>query len=148
MIVKDVYINAPARLVYAFLTEPAKIAQLIGTEADVNPHPGGLFRIVATATDIIRGTYLEAVPDSKVTFTWGFEGEGHTLPAGSTVVEISLHPQGAGTRLNLVHRELPAAWRADHVAGWGLLSGAPQPGRRRRPASSVQPTASTVQGPL
>lgn len=71
MIVKDVYINAPARLVYAFLTEPAKIAQLIGTEADVNPHPGGLFRIVATATDIIRGTYLEAVPDSKVTFTWG-----------------------------------------------------------------------------
>lgn len=118
MIVKDVYINAPARLVYAFLTEPAKIAQWIGTEADVNPHPGGLFRIVATATDIIRGTYLEAVPDSKVTFTWGFEGEGHTLPAGSTVVEITLHPQGAGTRLNLVHRELPADWRADHVAGW------------------------------
>ncbi len=118
MIVKDIYIDAPAPLVYAFLTEPAKIAQWIGTEADVNPRPGGLFRIVAAPTDIIRGTYLEAVPNSKVTFTWGFEGEGHTLPAGSTVVEITLHPEGAGTRLNLVHRELPAGWRADHVAGW------------------------------
>jgi uncharacterized protein YndB with AHSA1/START domain len=118
MIVKDIYIDAPASIVYSFLTEPTKIAEWMGTEAEVHPRPGGLFRIAMTPSDIVRGTYLEAIPDSKVTFTWGFEGEGHELPAGSTVVEITLLPEGAGTRLNLVHRELPADWMPDHIAGW------------------------------
>jgi uncharacterized protein YndB with AHSA1/START domain len=118
MIVKDIYLDAPASLVYEFLTEPAKIVQWLGTGADVNPRPGGLFRIPMLGNDVVRGTYLEAVPNSKVTFTWGFEGEGHELPAGSTVVEITLAPEGAGTRLKLVHRELPADWLPDHSAGW------------------------------
>jgi uncharacterized protein YndB with AHSA1/START domain len=118
MIAKDVYIDAPPETVYAFLTEPAKIAQWIGTDIDVDPRPGGIFRIVPNRVDVIRGTYLEAVPFSKVTFTWGFEGEGHEVPAGSTVVEITLRAEGAGTRLNLVHRELHGEWRDDHDAGW------------------------------
>ena len=118
MIEKDVYIDAPPAIVYAFLTEPAKIAQWIGTEIEVDPRPGGIFRIVPNRVDVIRGTYLEAVPSSKVTFTWGFEGEGHEVPAGSTVVEITLRAEGEGTRLNLVHRELHGKWRDDHDAGW------------------------------
>ena len=118
MIAKDVYIDAPPETVYAFLTEPEKIVQWIGTEADADPRPGGIFRIVPERFNVIRGTYLEAVPSSKVTFTWGFEGEGHEVPAGSTVVEITLTAEGRGTRLNLVHRELHGEWQADHDRGW------------------------------
>jgi uncharacterized protein YndB with AHSA1/START domain len=119
MIVKEIYIDAPAPLVYSFLTEPAKVVQWIGLDADVNPRPGGLFRLPMVGSDVMRGNFVEVVPNSKVTFTWGFEGEGHALPAGSTLVEITLKPEGTGTRLKLVHREVPPDWAPAHDAGWG-----------------------------
>lgn len=115
---KEIYIDAPVELVYSFLTEPAKMRQWIGTEVDIDARPGGIFRVVPNHVDVIRGEYLEAVPPSKVTFTWGFEGEGHAVPAGSTVVEITLEPQGAGTRLRLTHRDLMGEQRDKHDAGW------------------------------
>jgi uncharacterized protein YndB with AHSA1/START domain len=118
MIRKDVYIDAPPEVVYAFLTEPAKMTTWIGTEVDLDPRPGGVFRIVPNLVDVIRGTFLEAVPYSKVSFTWGFEGDGHAMPAGSTVVEITLEPEGAGTRLRLTHRDLSGEMRDRHDTGW------------------------------
>jgi uncharacterized protein YndB with AHSA1/START domain len=118
MIAKDLYIEAPPHIVYSFLTDPSKISEWIGTEIDVDPRPGGIFRIVPNRVDVIRGTYLEVEANAKVSFTWGFEGEGHAVPAGSTVVEITLRPEGTGTRLNLIHRNLTGEWRDKHDAGW------------------------------
>jgi uncharacterized protein YndB with AHSA1/START domain len=118
MIRKDVYIDAPPHVVYAFLTEPAKMTEWIGTEVELDPRPGGIFHLVPNLVDVIRGEFLEAVPYSKVSFTWGFEGVGHAVPAGSTVVEITLEPEGAGTRLHLTHRDLTGEQRDKHDAGW------------------------------
>ena len=118
MIVKDVYIDAPPQVVYAFLTEPAKMAEWIGTEVDLDPRPGGIFRVVPNLVDVIRGQYVETVPYAKVSFTWGFDGAGHEVPAGSTLVEITLEPEGAGTRLRLTHRDLTGEWQDEHAAGW------------------------------
>jgi uncharacterized protein YndB with AHSA1/START domain len=117
-IAKDIYIAAPPQIVYTYLTEPAKMAQWIGIDPQLDPRPGGIFRVSPNRVDVIRGTYLEAVPHSKVTFTWGFEGVGHAVPAGSTVVEITLQPEGDGTRLHLMHRNLSAEQRELHDSGW------------------------------
>ena len=118
MIVKDIYVDAPPHVVYAFLTEPAKMAEWIGTEVELDPRPGGIFRVVPNLVDVIRGEFVEAVPYTKVSFTWGFDGAGHEVPAGSTLVEITLEPEGAGTRLRLTHRDLTGTRRDDHAAGW------------------------------
>jgi uncharacterized protein YndB with AHSA1/START domain len=118
MIRKDIYINAPPQVVYAFLTEPAKMTAWIGTEVELDPRPGGVFHLVPNLVDVIAGEFVEAVPYSKVSFTWGFEGEGHAVPAGSTVVDITLEPEGAGTRLRLTHRNLTGEARDQHDAGW------------------------------
>lgn len=118
MIEKDVYIDAPPHVVYAFLTEPAKMVQWIGTEVQLDPRPGGIFRLVPNVVDVIGGAFLEAVPYSKVAFTWGFEGDDLAMPAGSTVVEITLEPEGPGTRLRLTHRDLTGESRDKHDAGW------------------------------
>ncbi len=118
MIDKNIYVDAPPHLVYAFLTEPAKMAEWIGTDIELDPQPGGIFRVVPNRVDVIRGAYLELVPHSKVSFTWGYEGNGHAVPAGSTVVEITLAPEGAGTRLRLTHRDLAPEPRAEHDTGW------------------------------
>ncbi len=117
-IVKDIYIDAPPRVVYTFLTKPAKIAQWIGTQADADPQPGGIVRIVFNGANVVRGTYLVLEPNAKVSFTWGYEGDGHAVPAGSTVVDITLTPDGGGTRVRLVHRNLAGESRAEHDVSW------------------------------
>lgn len=118
MIDKERYIDAPPEVVYAFLTDSAKMLQWIGTEIDLDPRPGGIFRVVPNNVDVIRGEFLEAVPFSRVSFTWGFEGEGHAVPAGSTIVDITLTPEGTGTRLRLIHRDLTGEHQERHDAGW------------------------------
>ena len=118
MIVKEIYIEAPPEIVYAFLTDPAKMLQWIGTEIELDPRPGGVFRVVPNTVDVIRGTFLEATPFSRVSFTWGFDGDGHAVKAGSTVVDITLVPEGTGTRLRLTHRNLTGEARDQHDAGW------------------------------
>jgi uncharacterized protein YndB with AHSA1/START domain len=117
-IVKDVYIDAPPRTVYTFLTKPGKIAQWIGTAADADPEPGGIVRIVSNTADVVRGTYLTLEPNAKVAFTWGYEGEAHAVRVGSTVVEITLAPDGGGTRVHVIHRGLSGESRAEHDVRW------------------------------
>lgn len=117
-IVKEIVIDGRPEAVYAFLTDPAKIARWIGTQIEVDPKPGGIFRIVPNQRDVILGEFREAIPFEKVTFTWGFDGEGHTVSAGSTLVEITLRPEGSGTRLRLVHHGLSGEPRGKHAHGW------------------------------
>jgi uncharacterized protein YndB with AHSA1/START domain len=118
MIEKERHIAAPPEVVYALLTDPRKMAEWIGTEIELDPRPGGVFRVVPNGVDVIRGKFREAVPFSRVSFTWGFEGEGHVVPAGSTLVEITLEPAGGGTRLRLTHSDLTGESQDRHDAGW------------------------------
>ncbi|HEV3087089.1 MAG TPA: SRPBCC domain-containing protein [Candidatus Elarobacter sp.] len=118
MIEKEIYIDAPPEVVYGFLTEPAKMMQWIGTEVELDPRPGGVFRVVPNLLDVISGEFRAAIPYSNVSFTWGFEGDGQGVPPGSTIVEITLEPEGAGTRLRLTHRDLTGESREKHDGGW------------------------------
>jgi uncharacterized protein YndB with AHSA1/START domain len=117
-LVKDIYIEAPPEVVFAFLTDPAKMVRWMGLTAELDPKPGGIYRLDPNGREMIRGTYLEVIPNSKVVFTWGWEEPGARIPAGSTVVEITLKREGLGTRLRLVHRDLPDDRREQHDLGW------------------------------
>ena len=90
----------------------------MGIAAEIEPRPGGIYRLDPNGRDIIRGKYVEVVPNSRIVFTWGFEEPGHPLPSGSTRVEIDLKPDGKGTRVVLVHQELPPEIREKHAFGW------------------------------
>ena len=41
---RETHIPAPPASVFAFLTDPEKILRWMGTEAEIEPHPGGLYR--------------------------------------------------------------------------------------------------------
>lgn len=118
-IVKVIYIEAPPKEVFEFLTDPAKMVRWMGLEAELDPQPGGKYRLDPNGRDVIQGTYLEVVPNSKIVFTWGWDQPGHRVPAGSTTVEIQLEARGEGTSVRLTHRELPAEARDNHEMGWG-----------------------------
>jgi uncharacterized protein YndB with AHSA1/START domain len=117
-IVKEIYIEARPQEVYEFLTDSTKMVRWMGIEAKLDVQPGGMYRLDPNGRDVIQGTYLELVPHSKVVFTWGWEEAGHSVPAGSTVVEIQLEARGKGTWVRLTHRDLPAEARDKHEIGW------------------------------
>jgi uncharacterized protein YndB with AHSA1/START domain len=117
-IVKEIWIAAHPETVFSFLTEPKKFVRWLGRSAELDPRPGGIFRIDVNGRDVVRGEFIEVVPNRKVVFTWGWEGEGSAVPPGSTTVEISLEPDGEGTRVRLSHAGLPEEPRRKHAEGW------------------------------
>ena len=60
---RETHIPAPPAAVFAFLTDPEKILRWIGTEAQVEPEPGGLCTTVnVTGARFARGSFREVVP--------------------------------------------------------------------------------------
>jgi uncharacterized protein YndB with AHSA1/START domain len=117
-LVKTIVIGASCEHVFDFIVKPSNMIRWLGLAAELEARPGGAVRIDPNGRDVIRGTVLEAIRPTKVVFTWGWEGTGHPVPPGSTIVEIILAPEGAGTRLTLVHRDLPPDARESHDVGW------------------------------
>ena len=53
---RETHIPAPPAAVFAFLTDPEKILRWIGTEAKVEPEPGGLYLVNVTGARFARGS--------------------------------------------------------------------------------------------
>ncbi len=117
-ITREIRIAARPETVFAFFTDPAKMIRWKGQTATLDPRPGGLYRVDVNGRNVARGEYVEIVPNRRIIFTWGWEDEGNQVPPGSSTVEITLIPDGDGTILRLVHRDLPEEARAPHVHGW------------------------------
>ena len=89
-----------------------------GVEAQLDPRPGGIYRVNVTGRDIARGEYVEIVPYTKVVFTWGWEGDGAPLPPGGSTVEVTLTPEGSTTIVRLRHLGLTEQLATEHAVGW------------------------------
>jgi uncharacterized protein YndB with AHSA1/START domain len=117
-LVREIMIDATPETIWPFLTEADKHAQWEGTEVDIDPRPGGIYRVLVAGQFQGAGEYVEVVPQERVVFTFGWEQEGNPITPGSTTVEISLHPEGDKTRVRLVHSGLPEDAVSDHTSGW------------------------------
>jgi uncharacterized protein YndB with AHSA1/START domain len=111
-------IAASPEVIFEFFTDPAKLVQWMGTDATLDPRPGGVCRINPNGHAVMSGEFLEVEPPRRLVFSWGWEiGLLATSPQ-STVVEVSLRPEGEETVLRLVHRRLQPGAVAFHRAGW------------------------------
>ena len=109
-VTREIRIEARPEVVFAFVTDPALMVRWMGAQAEADPRPGGAYRLVVNPRSTVRGEYVEVVPHSRVVFTWGFEEP--------STVEVTLTPDGDGTVLRLVHRDLPEPSRPQHDKGW------------------------------
>lgn len=116
---REIRVTARPETIFALLTDPSKYVRWKGTVAEMDARPGGIYRVQFNSRDVVRGTYVEVVPYRRVVFTWGWEGSG-AVPPGSSTVEITLTPDGDGTIVRLVHRDLPEEARNKHAQGWEL----------------------------
>jgi uncharacterized protein YndB with AHSA1/START domain len=127
-IVREIHIRATPETVFGFFTDPGKLTRWLATEATLDPRPGGVCHQEHAREDgsggsfHMRGEFLEVSPPERVVFTWGFTDPDVGVPPGSSVVDVTLTPDGDGTRLRLEHRDLPVAAIESHSGGWtGML---------------------------
>ena len=117
IVVQEVLISASPETIFEFFTDPQKMTRWKGRTAELDPRPGGIYRVVMTDVAIAHGEYVQLVPNERIVFTWGWEGDGPVQP-GSSTVEITLTPDNDKTRLTLIHKDLPADQLAPHDEGW------------------------------
>jgi len=117
-LVREIMIDATPETIWPFLVDPQKHVEWLGTAADIDPRPGGVYRVLVGGENQSAGEYVEVVPHEKVSFSFGWEQEGNPITPGSTLVEITLHPEGDKTLVRLVHRGLPEDAVSDHTRGW------------------------------
>ncbi|MGA8726251.1 MAG: SRPBCC family protein [Acidimicrobiales bacterium] len=115
---REIVVDATPSTIFPFLSEREQLLKWIGTDAEIDARPGGLFKVLVGGKHPSLGEFVEVVPDQKVAFTFGWDEPGHPIPAASTRIEISLIPEGDKTRVRLVHSGLPADAVADHTQGW------------------------------
>ena len=116
-------IRARPETVFSYFVDPQKMVRWMGVSAELEPRPGGVFRVNVTGRDVARGTYVEVTPHSRIVFTWGWEGEGKEVGPGESTVEVSLTPDGDGTLVRVRHTGLVGEQRAGHAEGWGHYLG-------------------------
>ena len=114
----QVRLNASPEEVFPYLTEPDRYVRWQGVKAELDPRPGGVYRVWMDADTVASGEFVVVEPARRVVFTWGWEGnEG--VPPGSTTVELTLAADGDGTVLSLRHTGLPDGEAAAmHDEGW------------------------------
>lgn len=115
---RETHIAAPPAAVFALLTDPDKLLRWMGTEAEIEPQPGGLYLVNVTGTRFARGYFREVVPVHRLAYSFGWDGS-ESVPPGSSLLEIDLIEEPEGTLLRLTHSGLPnAEQRASHAEGW------------------------------
>ena len=85
---RETQIAAPRASVFAFLTDPEKIVQWMGSEAVTETHPGGLYLLKGVGSATARG-HSAVVPVHRLAYSFGWEGNDE-VPPGSGLIEIDL----------------------------------------------------------
>jgi uncharacterized protein YndB with AHSA1/START domain len=104
VIEREVFVDAPPKLVFEFLVDAQLMARWIGSFQQIDPQPGGIFQVEVSPGNIARGQYTEVVPFRRVAFTWGWSSQDPELAVlrpGTSLVEIELEPKSGGTLLRL-----------------------------------------------
>src|SRR2546429_4039715 len=114
----EVRVAASPDSVFDYFTDPAKMVTWMGTEATLDPRPGGVCRINPSGQAAMLGEFVEIDRPRRIVFTWGWETALFKTPPQSTLVEVSLTPDGEDTLVRLAHRRLKPEAVALHRAGW------------------------------
>jgi uncharacterized protein YndB with AHSA1/START domain len=111
-----IHIAAAPEAVFDYFTNPELLVRWMGDVAQLEPRPGGLFRLVI-GPRTVEGRYLSVDRPRRVVISWGRRGS-RQLPPGKSVLEVNLTAEAGGTRVSIVHSGLPDAEKPRHALGW------------------------------
>lgn len=128
---------------FSYFTDPAKHVLWLGTDAELDPTPGGVYAIDLTPISRIRGRYVTVDPPRRIVLEWGIEADRdprvpavvYTVPPYSTTVEVTFTPHDDGTLVRLVQTGL----RDDEAAGFTTFGWTGYLDRLTRLAAGLDP---------
>ena len=109
-------IEAEPEFVFQFLTTNDGMTAWMGQWAELDPTPGGKFDVDIFGSPV-RGEFLEVDPPHRVVVSWGYAGS-EDLPPGASRVAFTLTAIETGTRVDLLHTDLPERHAPGHARGW------------------------------
>lgn len=112
----SIEIDAAPDTVFDYLVTDAGMTSWMGQHASLDARPGGRFA-VDIAGHAVRGRYVVVDRPRRVVFSWGMAGSPD-LPPGASTVEFTLVATDRGTRVDLVHSDLPDDGLEGHADGW------------------------------
>jgi uncharacterized protein YndB with AHSA1/START domain len=119
----SVHIAAAPETVFPYFTDAARYVRWMGSQATLDPVPGGAYRVNMREGVQVAGRFVEVDPPHRLVFTWGWANDTD-VPPGSTRVVVTLVPEDGGTRVVLRHHDLPDdGQRSHHRAGWEMYLG-------------------------
>jgi uncharacterized protein YndB with AHSA1/START domain len=119
----SVHIAATPETVFPYFTDPDRYVLWMGTRAELEPRPGGVYRVTMRDGVQASGEFLEVDPPHRLVFSWGWNHD-HAVAPGSTRVEVTLAEEDGGTRVVLRHAGLPdSGQQTHHRKGWELYLG-------------------------
>ncbi len=118
----EIRVQARPETVFSYFTNAEKYRRWKGQDAELDPRPGGLYRVHMGEGATIRGEYHVIEPPRRLIFTWGWE-DSNEIPPGSTTVEVSFIPDGESTIVRLRHTGLPDEAYDSHAQGWPQMLG-------------------------
>jgi uncharacterized protein YndB with AHSA1/START domain len=114
---RSIAIQAAPETVFRYFTDSARWAAWWGAGSTIDATPGGKVYIRYPNAVEASGEVLEVEAPRRIVFTFGYVS-GKPMRPGSSQVTIVLEPDGAATRLHLLHRLATAEARDAHIAGW------------------------------
>jgi uncharacterized protein YndB with AHSA1/START domain len=111
-----VEIDATPETVFDYLVTSEGMTAWMGQRAVLDPTSGGEFSVDISGF-AVRGSYVEVDRPRRVVVTWGIAGSDD-FPPGLSTVSFTLSATAHGTRLELLHSDIPQSRAAGHSVGW------------------------------
>jgi uncharacterized protein YndB with AHSA1/START domain len=117
-LVREIVVDASPETIFELLTVPEKHLEWDGTEVELDPRPGGVYRVLVAGKYQAAGEFVEVIANERIVLSFGWDEPGHPIPPGSTRVVYELIPDGDKTLVRLTHGGLPDDAVKDHAEGW------------------------------
>jgi len=99
---REIVISAPPQRVWQVLTEAEHISGWFGDATEIDLRPGGAIVFTWSKHGSHHGVVERAEPPRLFSFRWARPAGEPVTEGNSTLVEFTLSPDGAGTRLRMV----------------------------------------------
>lgn len=120
-IVQQVVFRTGVEELFAWVTEPERVATWMGTAARIDLQTGGIYSCKLTGAHVWDGLVVEVVAPQRLVVTLGWRDPGMGMPAGMSLVEWDFARDPRGSRLRMVHQHVPPDLLALHNTTWARL---------------------------
>ena len=124
---QEIVIEAPVDVVWEIVTEPEHVRSWFSDSAEIELRPGGKAILTWDEHGSFPAVVERVDPPHSFAFRWARPAGVEPAEGNSTLVELTLSPEGEGTRLRVVESgfarlhgsdDEKAEYREGNIRGW------------------------------